>query len=97
MSRARSFFKVVSWRHFWAYALSVLGNLGEIRRGTYVTLQVTRSVVKVMFVGTIQTPKYSFLLVCLFLPSLGSVPSVDSELYVLNILPFFVSVFSLET
>jgi len=61
------------------------------------TMQVTRAVVKVMFVGTIQTPKYSFVLVCLFLPSVGSLPSVHSELYVLNILACFVSVFSLET
>ena len=59
--------------------------------------QVTRCVVKVMFVGAIQTPKYNFLLVCLFLPSVGSLPSIHCELYVLNILACFVSVFSLET
>jgi hypothetical protein len=49
-------FKVVSWRRFWASAFSVLGNSGEIRRGTYMTMQVTRSVEKVMFVETIHTP-----------------------------------------
>jgi hypothetical protein len=63
----------------------VLGNSGEIGRGTYMIMQVTRSVVKVMFVGTIQTPNLMLASLCIIIQfkQINQLDAAVSQVYYL--------------